>query len=122
MYVCEKVKEQVFEARKTKEAYLEACKWVASNVIALNNSKNLGYKIEKHETKGNLKAVKLTVYVQIEEQEVYDKNCNVCRECSNLFYLKENKNLCDGCKINPYRERLKARTKAIKEGMKGKIL
>ena len=47
MLIGEKIKEKKFCGANTKDAYLKACKWISSNIIAVNNSNNMTYKIEK---------------------------------------------------------------------------
>lgn len=121
MFVCEKIFEKTFVANKLKEAYLNACKWVSSNIIAINNFKNVTIKYEK-ETKKAVNRIKVTGYVMCDEKEILERTCNICKECSSLFYLTENKNKCSSCAIEPYRKREQEKLKNIKEGLKGKIL
>lgn len=52
MIICEKIKEKEFIGGTTKEAYLNACKWLSTNVIAINNSKNITYRFEKLDKTG----------------------------------------------------------------------
>lgn len=52
MIICEKIKEKEFIGGTIKEAYLNACKWLSTNVIAINNSKNITYRFEKLDKTG----------------------------------------------------------------------
>ena len=92
-------------------------------MIAINNSKNITYRFEKIDKTGiGTKKVKLILFVYADEEEIINKHCEICKEITGLFYLKENKYMCESCKINPYRERIKAKLKALKEGLKGSVL
>lgn len=118
MLISEKVKEKVFHGTNTKEAYLKACKWYATNFISISENKNLSCTFEKVKCKNSMVcSIKLTVYVMFDENEVLQKNCEICNEANKLFYIRGNKNKCDSCKVNPYRERMKERLKRLKEGL-----
>lgn len=121
MQISEKIFEKEFEGKNQKDAYLKCCKWIASNVIAINNARNIMYHIEK--VGGTFSGkVKVIFYVYADETEVFDHTCEVCREASSLFYMSGEKHKCESCKINPYRNRLQERLKLLKDGMKGVVL
>lgn len=122
MLISEKVLEKEFQGRTTKEAYLNCCKWLSTNIIAVNNSKNITYKIEKVNTDSWSKTIRLTVYVTADEEEVHERNCNICKEVSGSFFMSQNKYMCEVCKVPPYRRRLKNKLESMKEALKGKIL
>lgn len=115
MKVCEKVYTKVFEGKSKKEAYLNCCKWLSSNVIALNNSKNIVYDIKKSEKMFDNR-VTLTLYISAEEPEIFEQTCRVCEETSGLFYMSQQKHKCESCKINPYRMRMQGKLKLLKDG------
>jgi hypothetical protein len=118
MVICEKIYIKKFSGRTTKDAYLDACKWVSTNFIAVNNCEHILYKIEKEQRN----EVKLIIYVAEEENEILKQNCEVCKEMNKHFYLKENAYMCYTCKINPYRERMKEKLKKIAESIKGRLI
>lgn len=118
MKVCEKVKEKEFQADTTKKAYRKACQWYASNVIAINNGRNIQMEIQKV----GISKVKLVLYVCAEEGEIQQAHCEICKEMSSAFYINERKHACDSCKMVPYRNRLRQRIEAIKNGLKGVVL
>lgn len=121
MQVSEKILEKEFEGKNQKDAYLKCCKWVASNILAVNNSHHITHKIEK--VGGSFSGkVKLTVYVTDNEDEIYEHNCEICREASSLFYLSGEKHKCESCKINPYRNRITKRLDLLKDGLKGRVI
>lgn len=122
MLISEKVLEKEFQGRTTKEAYLNCCKWLSTNIIAANNSKNITYKTEKINTDSWSKTIRLTVYVTADEEEVQERHCNICKEVSGSFFMSKNKYMCEVCKMPPYRRRLKEKLDLIKEALKGKIL
>ena len=122
MLISEKVTEKEFEGRTTKEAYLNCCKWLSTNIIAVNNSKYLTYNIEKVETDDWNRKVKLTLYVTADEGEIQERNCNICKEATGMFYLKQNKYMCEVCRMPSYRQRLKDKLQLIKEGLKGRVI
>lgn len=120
MLISERLYEKVFESKDIKSAYLKCCKWVSTNILAVNNSNNITYRIEKVESRLWIGKVKLTVYVSADEQEINDNNCKICRETHSLFYLSENKHKCESCKVIPYRKRMQDKLKLIAEGIKKK--
>ena len=122
MLISEKVLEKEFQGRTTKEAYLNCCKWLSTNIIAVNNSKNITYKTEKVKTDSWSKTIRLTVYVTADEEEVHERHCNICKEVSGSFFMSQNKYMCEVCKVPPYRRRLKNKLESMKEALKGKIL
>lgn len=121
MQVSEKLFDKTFEGKTQKDAYLKCCKWVASNIIAMNNCQHITYTAEKQNVVIGGK-LKLTVYVTAEEQEVYEHMCEVCKEVGGLLYTTEGKYRCYSCKVNPYRKRMQERLKLLKDGMKGSVL
>lgn len=123
MIAAEKVLEREFSAGKMKEAYLQCCKWVSSNIIAKNNCRNVTYRIEKlHSGMWEPQKVKLTVYVMCDEDEVMERHCEICKEVSGNFYMSQNKYMCNSCKMPPYRRRVQERLRMLKDSLKGVIL
>ena len=109
MNITEQIIEKQFGGKNMKEAYLNCCKWVSSNIIAKTNSENITYQITKQKDK-----IMLKVYVMVDENEIKERYCNICKEMSNMFYLSENKHKCESCKMMPYRERMKERLKTLR--------
>lgn len=120
MIISEKILEKEFEGKNKKDAYLNCCKWLSTNIIAVNNSRFVTYKIEKKKEEFN--KVILTVFVSIDENEVFERNCNICKEVSSSFFMSQNKYMCESCKLLPYRKRVNEKIKLVKEGLKGVIL
>ena len=121
MLIGEKIKEKKFCGANTKDAYLKACKWISSNIIAVNNSEHITYKIEKMKDGYDI-SVRVIIYAVIDEEEVYERHCNICKEMQGAFFLKQNKYMCESCNLVPYKRRVKERLELIKETLKGKML
>lgn len=123
MYASEQIKILDFAGRTMKEAYLSCCKWLSTNVIAVNNSENITYKVEKLEVKEHgVSKVRLTLYVTVNQTEIKERNCNICREVTGSFFLKQNKHMCESCRLLPYEQRIKDKIEIIKQSLKGKVL
>lgn len=116
MQISERVKEKTFENVTIKAAYLEACKWISTNIIAVNNGENITYSISKVRNKSGRNLIKVVIYITADEKEIADRNCDICKECGRSFYMAENKYRCEVCKMQPYRKRLSDRLKALQEG------
>ena len=95
-----KIFEKVFKNKIAKKAYLEAVKWLAINIISKEQfANNLSYKIQK--IKNN--AVKISIFLDIDEKELKDKFCDKCKHVYATFYQVQKMN-CDECKMNAYRK------------------
>lgn len=115
MLIAEKIIQKQFKAKTMKQAYLECCKWIATNILAENNSKNISYSIKKNESSG-IGCVELEVYIFTDETEVFEHNCDICREFAGAFFNKENKYRCEVCKTPPYRKRLETKLETLRNG------
>lgn len=122
MLISEKIMEREFAGESIKDAYLRCCKWVSSNIIAINNSNHITYKIEKIDEGIWSNKVRLILYVTDDECEIKERHCDICKEVTQSFFMKQNKHMCESCKMEPYRKRMEDRLKSLKEGLKGKIL
>lgn len=122
MNISEKVKEIKFSAGTTKEAYLKCCKWISTNIVAKNNSDYITYKVSKVGDVRYKQDVLLEIFVTVDEQEIQERNCSICQEMSDSFFMSKNKYLCETCKLKPYRKRLYGRLQDIEKGLKGKVL
>lgn len=122
MLISEKIITREFIARTQKDAYLKCCKWLSTNIIAKTNSKYITYRIEKAKLDDWNKKIVLTVYVTADEEEIQVRHCEICKEVTGSFFMKQNKHMCDSCKMPPYRRRMKERLDLLKEGLKGVIL
>lgn len=120
MLIADKIFEKEFQATSMKQAYLDCCKWVSTNIVAVNNSQHITYRMEKVQTDSWNRTVRLIVYVTADEEEIQERNCNICKEVTGSFFMTQNKYMCEVCKVPPYRKRLADKLKLIKEGLKKK--
>ena len=111
MVIGEKIYEKIFTGATTKDAYLKACKFMSRNFVGNEKTQHIVNKIEKVK----YCQVRLTIYVEVEEKEIMDNMCSVCKQTHAATYLNENKYQCELCKIPPYKKRTAERLKRIKE-------
>lgn len=90
-----------FENKVSKQAYLDACKWLATNIY--NNAelaKNVVISIKKL-TESELPTFVVTVYAQIDESEQRTAHCKKCKMLHTIFYSMDGGN-CNECKAKAY--------------------
>ena len=94
--------ERKFMNKVSKQAYLDACKWLAVNVFSKPDlSKYITVQIVKE--KKNIFNVKL--FMTIDEREIKTNYCLRCQQLHNLFYSIEKVD-CNTCKLHAYRNEL----------------
>lgn len=84
-----------------------------------NKVGSMYFEVEKLENEEQ-PTFELSLFVTLDEKEVMDRHCKICKETHKLFYVNENYN-CDACKIKVYRQRLEERI-AVKAGYEKSIL
>lgn len=95
-----------FSNKVSKEAYLQACKWLAKNVYSKPDlSKYVTVKIEKVKSKKQESTFKITLFVVIDEKEVNESYCKKCKHLYTLLYSID-KPKCDECKLQAYKRNL----------------
>lgn len=96
-----------FENQDKKEAYMDACKWLATNIIS-KRSELCAMTFSIDPVKDAMPAsFILTVYVSLDEPEVRERHCKVCKELTSLFYVKGGvDNQCSNCKMLAYTQRM----------------
>lgn len=108
------------EDGNSKEAYLMACKWLAKNVISKKDEIGAySYEIMKDDKAKNPTFV-LTLYAVLDEAEINKKNCEVCREAHELFYVNNECN-CNSCREQAYRRRMEEKLNIKAEYLKSVI-
>lgn len=105
MLNADEIMSRKFTGNSMKEAYLKACKWYASNVLAKDELHNILVDYEKVYSE-QFPTVILHLYASISVDEVKTHHCNICKETHKAFYINEETN-CNWCKINGYYERCK---------------
>lgn len=91
---------KTFKNKISKNAYMDCVKWLAINVFSKDEiSKNVSVKIEKQKTK--IPTFKLTLYVDIDQNNIEGRFCEKCKHLYATFYQVEKMN-CLECKVNAY--------------------
>lgn len=100
-----------------KEAYMKACRWYASNVISNRELKNVQVEFEKIKDEQNPTII-VHLYAVLDEEELRERHCKICREFHSLFYINEKYN-CNNCDTKAYQQRaddlLRNRTEYFRE-------
>lgn len=108
MLYIEKFYEREFRAENPKEAYLKACKFVASNIV------NKGSKVEASKVTWDVSHVKndeglptfrLTLYYKFDDTDFMQSTCNACKQFHKSFFINENYD-CDRCKKVGYEKNI----------------
>ena len=100
MLFIRKFYEREFKAKDSKDAYLKACKFVASNVVSKGSKVEASKvtwdiaRIEKEED--DLPTFRLTLYYKFDDTQFMEQTCNACKEFHKSFFINENFN-CSRC-------------------------
>lgn len=108
----EKFGKESFSAETMKEAYLKATRWVAVNVVSKDELKDVLVKYQKSTEK--FPTVTVHLYVTIDETEIREEHCKICKEAHSSFFINENFN-CSRCNVNSYQRRAEAKIKVKKQ-------
>lgn len=92
--------QKTFKGATTKDAYMKAVKWYASNIIARDEL----HEVQVEFVKG-INQVTLKLYAVMPEQVVRDNHCAICREMHKSFFINEANN-CNVCNASAYQRRL----------------
>lgn len=93
-----------FVADTMKEAYLNACKWYATNVLSKAELQNVQVEFEKTYNEQQFPTIIIHLFAVLNEEELRERHCKICREFHSLFYINTNFN-CDKCEANAYQRR-----------------
>lgn len=109
-----------FTDEKRKVAYLDACKWLASNIISKEDELcEFTFKI-KEDKEAELPTFKLILYVTLDEKELRNRHCNICKEAHSAFFIN-NKVDCNSCNASAYQKRMEDMIKQKRLFLKGKL-
>lgn len=92
--------QKVFRGITTKEAYMKAVKWYASNIIAKDELHEVQVEFEK-----GTNQVTVKLFAVLKEQDVRDRHCEICKEMHKSFFINEANN-CSVCNASAYQRRL----------------
>lgn len=93
-----------FIADTMKTAYMNACKWYATNVLSKDELHNVQVEFEKTHDEQQYPTVIIHLFAVLKEEELKERHCKICREMSNLFYMHSNSN-CNKCEVSAYQKR-----------------
>lgn len=111
MNCVERVFSKKFIHENKKEAYLSACKWLATNIISKRDLGEYSFEIKERKVVEEFCFV-LTLYVSLDEQQLFEGHCNVCRTINNNFF--QNNEACGLCRAKAYRYRIEDKLKSRK--------
>lgn len=112
----EMVFKKEFSNKVSKQAYLNACVWLAKNVYGKSDyAERITVKIEKKDVKKTkVPTFVVSLYVTINENELKNDFCQKCQQLHTLFYCVDKVN-CEECKMASYRKQLNSYVKNLKE-------
>lgn len=99
MLYIEKFFEKRFRAENSKEAYLKACKFVASNIISEKSrveDTKVVWDVIKVSDESDLPTFQLSLYFKFDDTEFMQQTCRACKEFHKSFFINENFN-CERC-------------------------
>ena len=92
-----------FTADTMKNAYMNACKWYATNVLSKDELHNVLVEFVKEKNE-QLPTVTIRLSATLNEDELRDRYCKICKESHSLFYMNQNYN-CNKCETKAYQNR-----------------
>lgn len=118
----EKIYEKSFSNEVSKQAYLNACAWLAKHILSKGDlPKYVTTRIVKQEKKVKNKFVfNVEIFVTIDEAEVHDNFCHKCKQLHTIFY-SINKPECSKCNMFVYRQKIADNIKNIKNYLEDKL-
>lgn len=113
-----------FTSDTMKAAYLRACKWYATNVLSKDELHNVQVEFIKGQDEQQFPTVTICLYAALNEEELRERHCKICRETHGLFYANNNFN-CNRCDVNAYQRRaddiLRVKTEYYREMLNKKV-
>lgn len=91
--------EREFKAKKSKDAYLKACKFVASNIISESSKVEVSkvtWDVVRVSNDDDLPTFRLTLYYKFDDTQFMKQTCEACKEFHKSFFINENYN-CNRC-------------------------
>ena len=107
MLYIQKFYEKTFKSESSKDAYMKACKFVASKVVS-NTSKveaaKIAWEIIK-EKDVDLPTFRLVLYAKFDDTEFMKQTCQACKDFHCSFFVNENYN-CSRCNKAGYEKNI----------------
>lgn len=95
--------EKLFTGETSKDAYLNACKWVAKHVVSKVEIGETFWKTEKIEA--DLPTFKLELHAMLDAEESTKGFCDKCQEFHRSFYINQQFN-CDKCNYTAFKKQV----------------
>ena len=114
-----KICEKTFEDEVSKNAYLKACKWLATNVFCSEGYSNvISVRILKqpHEKTDKTYKFRVDLYYTADFESMQQIFCNNCKQSVNTFF--GNAPVCNACRFNPFLKKLEHDTENIVKNFK----
>lgn len=111
--------EEKFEHENSKEAYLSACKWAATNIVNKVEIGDTFWRIIKVEG-ASLPTFKLELFCLIDEGAHRKEFCDRCKEFHHSFFVNQFYN-CNSCNMITYSKSLEKRLNIKKQFRKERI-
>ena len=92
-----------FTADSMKKAYMDACKWYASNILSNDILKDINVSFEK--LNESQPTIRIHLVMPLKLSVVKKNHCDICKETHKMFYLNDNVD-CNRCKINAFEWRM----------------
>lgn len=106
----ELIGKKVFKAKNLKQAYMKAIKWYSTNIISKEKLNNVMAEYEKDERENK---IIINLYIKLDESEIKDRHCKICKETHKAYYINEQFN-CTSCSMLAYRKRMQIAAKTKK--------
>lgn len=107
MLYIQKFYEKTFKSKSSKDAYMKACKFIASKVVS-NTSKveaaKIAWEIIK-EKDVDLPTFRLVLYAKFDDTEFMKQTCQACKDFHCSFFVNENYN-CSRCNKAGYEKNI----------------
>lgn len=100
IYFSKQFAQKTFKSVTTKDAYMKAVKWYASNIIA----RDALHEVQVEFVKGT-NQVTLKLFAVMPEQVVRENHCEICKEFRKSFFINESSN-CNACNMLGFQRRL----------------
>lgn len=114
--------EHNFKASNSKDAFLKACKFVASAVISKSSkveADRVTWDVKRVDSddRDSLPTFRLTLYYKFDDTEFMKQTCAACKEFHCSFFINENYN-CNSCNKVGYEKNVKEKLTIGSEYMK----
>lgn len=120
MLCIQKFYERDFKAEKSKDAYLKACKFVASNILSKGSKVEVSkvtWDVERVDKEDGLPTFRLSLYFKFDDTQTMQQTCEACKEFHKSFFINENYN-CNRCNKVGYEKRVNQKLSIGSEYMK----